>query len=163
MKTDKSNKIIFRTFSLYTKVKYLILRIIALVCALACFYNFDNNPIVTFIAGIFFLIFFLFVGDSELVVYKDRFRFCFHSLIARKKAEIPFSELSSFRVNGSFGLKMDVVSDASPIYLHDPYNIIEVLLRDGTTKHIKTYIYIDKLRKASDYINNHIPLTTKSR
>jgi hypothetical protein len=161
----KHSKIIYRTLSVYPLYKNFLLRIASIGFSIFCFYHFQENPWVTSIAGTFFFIAFMIIGDDELVVYSNRLRFSSNSILSlfSKQGRYNFCDVSTFSVSGEFGLKMDLISDNAPISLIDPHNTIEIILCNGRVITIYNQIYIDKLKKASQLVNKHIQMNSKQK
>lgn len=126
------------------------------------FWLYCNNPILMTIFGVLASIAFLTIGEAELKVYSDKIIYSRNSIIPlpRSRKVYWFKDLHSFKIEGSTNVRVDIHSDIDNFttsssfghYRSDPLNVIEFVMKDGTTKKINTKIYINKLEQASKII-----------
>lgn len=149
MQTNNSATIIYRTFSVIQFFLLSLFRLAFFAGAAIALYHYNENPVVTTIVAVICAIFFVVMGQDEIIVYSDGLKFSAGILfqILKPIKYYKIFEIKSIEIKGTYGTGDELVSTRYG-GREKEFNKIHIELRDGRSEVIQTNIYIDKLKKA---------------
>jgi len=149
---------IFKTHSIIQDILYFLLKCAYGLCAIYSIYHFRENPVVSIIATVIFLLFLLIAGKEAIEVFPTYFTIKRGGLLYlfEKEKVLEFDKIKSIYFKGDYDTADEIYN---PSFKSDrKANIIYIEFKNGQNIRIPTTLYVGILTECIAFIKQRANL-----